>query len=65
MVSGLTFRSLCQVEFIFMYGVRKWSRFPSPFVEETILFPIVFFASSVTDYIDHKMLGLFLAVMRH
>ena len=27
MVSGLTFRSLIHFEFIFMYGVRKWSSF--------------------------------------
>ena len=25
-VSGLTFRSLIHFEFIFVYGVRKWSR---------------------------------------
>ena len=27
MVSGLTFRSLIHFEFIFVPGVRKWSRF--------------------------------------
>ena len=26
-VSGLTFRSLIHFEFIFVYGVRKWSSF--------------------------------------
>ena len=26
-VSGLTFRSLVHFEFIFVYGVRKWSSF--------------------------------------
>ena len=26
-VSGLTFRSLTHLEFIFVYGVRKWSNF--------------------------------------
>ena len=28
-VSGLTFRSLIHFEFIFVYGVRKWSQFSS------------------------------------
>ena len=27
MVSGLTFRSLIHFEFIYVYGVRKWSSF--------------------------------------
>ena len=27
MVSGLTFRSLIHFEFIFVYGIRKWSSF--------------------------------------
>ena len=26
-VSGLTFRSLIHFEFVFVYGVRKWSSF--------------------------------------
>jgi len=46
MVSGLTCRSLIHFEFIFVYGVRKWSSFillqvaypvfPTPFVDKII-----------------------------
>ena len=51
MVSVVIFRSLIHFEFIIVYGIRKWSnsfffshmflpRFPTPFIEETVLFPL-------------------------
>ena len=53
MVSGLTFRSLIPFEFIFVYGVRKFSNFlylhvcscqvfPAPLTEEPVFSPIVY-----------------------
>ena len=54
-VSGLTFRSLIYFELIFVYGnfciwcrilvqfhsfARSWSVFPTPFIEETVLYPL-------------------------
>ena len=55
-VSGLTFRSLIQFEFIFVYGVRKCSsftllqvvdQFPAPLVKEIIFSPLYILASFV------------------
>ena len=57
MVSGLTFKSLINFEFIFVYGVRKVIQFdyfacsctvlPKPFMEEAVFSP--FYASLVID----------------
>ena len=57
-VSGLTFRPLIHVEFIFVYGVRKCSNFillcsspvfQAPFIEETVFAPLYILASFVKD----------------
>ena len=54
MVSQFTFKSFIHLEFIFVYGVSRWSRFiffacscldlPTPFVVEAIFTP--FYAST-------------------
>ena len=54
-VSGFTFRSLIHFEFIFVYGVRKCSKFhsftcscpvfPAPFIEEAVFAPLYILAS--------------------
>ena len=59
MVSCLTFRSLTQFEFIFVYGVRECSNFifftrscpafPTPLVKETLFSPLYILASFVID----------------
>ena len=55
-VSGLTFRPLIHVEFIFVYGVRKCSNFillcsspvfQAPFIEETVCAPLCILSSYV------------------
>ena len=63
MVSGLPLRSLIYFEFIFVYGIRKWyffsvsffctwsSSFPTPFVEEIILFPLDILYCFVENYL--------------
>ena len=58
-VSGLTFRSLIHVEFIFVYSVRKCSSFillqvvdqffPAPLVKEIAFSPLYILASFVQD----------------
>ena len=57
-VSGLTFRSLIHVEFIFVYGVRKYSNFistrscpifPAPFIEEAVFAPFYILAFFVKN----------------
>ena len=58
-VSGMTFRSLIDFEFIFVYGVRECSNFifftcnyavfPAPFIEETIFPQLCTLASFVID----------------
>ena len=58
-VSGLMFRSLIHFEFIFVYGVRKCSRFhsftsgcpdfPAPLVKEIVFYPLYILASFVKD----------------
>ena len=57
-VSGLTFKSLIPFEFIFVYGVRKYSNltltcscpvFPAPLTEEDVFSPLYIFASFVED----------------
>ena len=60
-VSGLTFRSLIYFEFIFVYGVRKYSKFhsfkcscpvfPAPFIEEAVFVPLYIPASFVKNKI--------------
>ena len=59
MVSGLTFRSLIHVEFIFAYGVRKCSNFillhvavqfsQHQFIEEAVFAPLYILASFVEN----------------
>ena len=59
MVPGLTFRSLIHFEFIFVYGVRKYSNFillhvavqffPAPLIEETVFSLLYILASFVID----------------
>ena len=54
-VSGLTFRSLIHFELIFVYGIRKFSKFhsftcscsvfPAPFIEEAVFAPLYILAS--------------------
>ena len=54
-VSGLTFRSLIHLDFIFVYGVKECSNFifftcscpvfPAPFIEETVFPPLYRLAS--------------------
>ena len=61
-VSGLTFRSLIHFEFIFVYGVRKWSNFhsftsgwpvfPAPLVKQVVFSPLYMFASFVKDKVS-------------
>ena len=57
-VSGLTFRSLIYLEFIFVYGVRKCSnlvlshvaiQFSQHFIEETVFAPLYTLASFVKN----------------
>ena len=58
-VSGLTFRSLINFEFIFLCGGRKCSNFilficsypvfPAPFIKETVFPPLYILASFVKD----------------
>ena len=58
-VSGLTFRSLIYFKFIFVYGVRKCSKFhsftcscpvfPAPLIEETGFSPLYMLASFFID----------------
>ena len=62
MVSGLTFRSLIHVEFIFAYGVRKCSNFillhvavqfsQHQFIEEAVFAPLCILASFVKYKVD-------------
>ena len=60
-VSDLTFRSLIHFEFIFVYGVRKWSFhsfksgwpvFPAPLVKEIVFTPLYILASFVKDKVS-------------
>src|SRR5574337_643044 len=61
-VSGLTFRSLIHFEFIFVYGVRKWSSFillqvvdqifPAPLVKDIVFNPLYILASFVKDKVS-------------
>ena len=58
-VSGLTFRSLIQFEFIFVFDVRRCSNFillhvavqfsPAPFIEEAVFAPLYILASFVKN----------------
>ena len=58
-LSGLTFRYLIHLEFIFVYGVRKcssfifltsrWPVFPAPFVKKIVFSPLYILASFVKD----------------
>ena len=58
-VSGLTFRSLVHFEFIFLYGVREYSKFdsfkciypvfPLPLIEETVFSLLYILVSFVID----------------
>ena len=59
-VSGLTFRSLIHIEFIFVYGIRNCSIicffltcscpvFSAPLIEETVFSPFYILASFVVD----------------
>ena len=51
MVSGLLFRPLNYFEFIFVYGIKKYSSscpvFPTPLIEEIVFFPLYILPSSV------------------
>ena len=59
LVSGLTFRSLIHLEFIFVYGVRKCYNFnllhvavqvfPAPFIEKAVFSPLCILATSVEN----------------
>ena len=59
MVSGLTFRSLNNFEFIFVYGVRDSSNFiilhvaahffSAPLIEETVFSPLYILVPCVID----------------
>ena len=59
MITGLTFNSLINFEFIFVYVVRECSNsifftcscsvFPAPLIEETVFPPFYTFASFVVD----------------
>ena len=61
-VSGLMFRSLIHFEFIFVYGVRKcskfhsftigWPVFPAPLVKEIDFSPSYILASFVKDKVS-------------
>ena len=65
MVCGLTFRSLIHFEFIFVYGVRKYSSFillhvadqlpPAPLVKEAVFSPLYILASFVEDKVSIDM----------
>ena len=50
-VSGLTFRSLIHFEFIFVYGVRKWSSFFSSLIITFSPFSLFTFFFSSETYI--------------
>ena len=58
MASCLTLRSFIHFEFIFVYGVGKWSRFiflhvaacfPAPLAEETVFIPLDILSCFVKD----------------
>ena len=71
-VSGLTFRSLIHLKFIFVYGVRKCPnflflhvavQFSSTTIEDTVFSPLYFRASFVHRLVDRKSLSLFLGFL--
>ena len=66
MVSGLTFKSLIHFEFIFVYGVRKWSslillriavQFSQHHLLKRLFFPIVYSCLLCHGLIDHVSMG--------
>jgi len=62
LVSGLTFRSLLHLEFIFVYGVRKCSNFillhvavqvfPAPLIEQAVLAQLYILASFIKNKVS-------------
>ena len=75
MISGLTFKSLIHFEFIFMYGVRKWSHFVVVFILGWPKSPFSFFCkrhfsfSPVTlliwifEYVGYLPCGIMLIIL--
>ena len=69
MASGLTFRSLIQLEFLFVYGVKKCSNlillhvavcFSQHHLLKRLLFSIAYSCRFCHRLIDHRFVGLFL-----
>ena len=62
MVSGLLFRPLNYFEFIFVYGIKKYSSscpvFPTPLIEEIVFFSIVYSSLLCYRWNYHKCVGL-------
>ena len=66
-VSGLTFKSLTHLEFVFVYGVRKCSNFiffthscpvlPASIIEEAVFSPLYIFSSFVKDKVQEFIFG--------
>ena len=69
-VSGLTFRSLIHLEFIFVFGVREYSNFillqmaiqlsQHLFKKNTTLSPLSNFGTLIKKSINYRCMGLFL-----
>ena len=72
MVSDLTFKSLINFEFIFIYGVRKWSsfiflhvsvQFSQHHLLQKLLLLHCMLWPPLSDIIYHKAVGLFLGCL--
>ena len=68
MTSGLTFKSLIHFKFIFVYGVRRWSRvillhvavqFSQYHLLKRLYFPLIYYCLLCCRWIDHLSMGLF------